>query len=178
MGAFRRWAMLVALAALCLRGAATAAHAQPSAAMSGQILAAAQSVVLEGDTTRVTLAAGVDAAALRRKLADMVGGSAVYLVLADLEATDPPSVVYEIYLGLPAGTAPKPDDPHYVGTLNFFAVAPPNTARRSRSYEVTPIVTRLAQGPPGELAVTIVATPQGAETAAAPSIGSVALVAQ
>jgi hypothetical protein len=178
MGIFRRHAMVVGLAVLCLVGSATAAATQPPAAMSGETLAVAKSVVLKGETTRIPLATGAELAAVRRKLADMVGRSAVYLVLDDLKAAEVPSVVYEIYLGLPAGAAPKPDDPYYVGTLNFFAVAPPNTARRSRSYDVTPIVTRLAQAPPAEFAVTLVATPQGAAAAAAPSIGSVALVAQ
>ena len=178
MGTFRRRTRVVGLAALCLFGAATAAHAQPSAQMSGQALATANSVVLKGETTRVTLAGGADPPGLLRKLADVVRHSAVYLVLDDLKAAEVPSVVYEIYLGLPAGTAPKADDPHYVGTLNFFAVAPPNTGRRSRSYEVTPIAARLSQGAPGDLSVTIVARPQAAETSAPPSIGSVALVAQ
>ena len=176
MGIFRRRAMVVGLAALCLLGPA-AAGAQPSAQMSGQVLAEAKSVVLKGETTRVALAAGAQAAGLQRRLADVVRRGAVYLVLDDLRAAEAPSVVYEIFLGLPAGAAPKPDDPHYVGTLNFFAVAPPNTQRRSRSYEVTPIVARLSQGG-GDLAVTVVGRGASAEMATPPSIGSVALVTQ
>jgi len=178
MGTFRRHAAVVGLAALCLLGVAPGAHAQPSTQMSGQILAAAGSVVLKGETTRVVLAAGAEAAGVQRRLTDAARRSAVYLVLDDLRAVEAPSVVYEIYLGLPAGAAAKPDDPHYVGTLNFFAVAPPNTRRRSRSYEVTPITARLSQAAPGDLAVTIVGRGASAEMAAPPSIGSVALVAQ
>jgi hypothetical protein len=115
---------------------------------------------------------------VQRRLTDVVRRSAVHLVLDDLKAAEAPSVVYEIYLGLPAGAAAKPDDPHYVGTLNFFAVAPPNTQRRSRSYEVTPIAARLSQAAPGDLAVTIVGRGASVEAAAPPSIGSIALVAQ
>ena len=179
MDIFRRRAVVVGLVALCLVGGAAAADAQPSA-MSGQVLAAANSVVLAGETTRVTLAAGAEAAGLLRRLADAARRSAVYLVLDDLKAAQVPSVVYEIYLGLPAGAAANPDDPHYVGTLNFFAVAPPNTARRSRSFEVTSIAERLtSQRPPGgDLAVTIIGRRQSEETGEPPSIGSVALVAQ
>jgi hypothetical protein len=56
-------------------------------------------------------------------------------------------------------------------------VAPPNTARRSRSYPVTPIAAQLSQGG-GNLAVTIVGRGASADASAPPSIGSVALVAQ
>jgi hypothetical protein len=92
-----------------------------------------------------------------------------------------PGIIYEIYLGLPPGAAPNADDPHYVGTLNFFAVAAPNTARRSRSYDVTTLVARLlSQGlPEDQLSVTIVGHVQSEPPVAVPpSIGSVALVAQ
>jgi len=180
MDKFRRRAVVLGLAALCLVGGPGTADAQPSA-MSGQVLAAANAVVLKGETTRVALAAaGGDTAGLQRRLADAARRSAVYLVLDDLKAAQVPSVVYEIYLGLPPGAAANPDDPHYVGTLNFFAVAPPNTARRSRSFEVTSIVEKLTsqRQPGGDLAVTIVGRRQSEETGEPPSIGRVALVAQ
>jgi hypothetical protein len=181
MDKFPKRTIAIALAILSLLGASLRAGAQPSAPMSGQTLAAAHAVILAGETTRVSLAAGADAVALRRKLADAARQRAVYLVLDDLKAAEAPSVVYEIYLGLPAGAAPSADDPHFVGTLNFFAVAPPNTVRRSRSYDVTSLVSSLPSqgGSDDNLAVTIVGRPQpGQASSAPPGIGSVALVAQ
>ena len=147
--------------------------------MGRQTLAATSTIKLAGEVTRVPLVAPAQAAALRRKLAE-VTGRAVYLVLDDLQATEAPTTVYEIYLGLPDGATPQPDDPHYVGTLNFFAVAPPNTQRRARSYDVTAMVRSLLSRDGGDnLAVTIVGRNPGGEAAAAPpAIGSVALVAQ
>lgn len=172
----RRRSLALRLAALCLMGCATAAGTQPSA-MSGQVLASAKSVVLEGETTRITLTAG--AADPLRRLTDAARRSTIYLVLDDLKAAQVPAVVYEIYLGLPAGAAANADDPHYVGTLNFFAVAPPNTARRSRSFDVTSIVQMVSRGAPGGgLVVTIIGHRQSEETGEPPSIGTVALVAQ
>lgn len=179
-GTFAHRAIVAALGALWLVGAVPDAGAQPPPPMNAQTLASAPSVTLAGETTRVPLAAGADVAALRRKLADAVGRR-VYLVLDDLKAAEVPPVVYEIYLGLPAGADPHDDDPHLVGTLNFFAVAPPNTARRERSFDVTSLVASLlSQGSPGgDLAVTIIGRGQPAPAAAtAPTIGSVALVAQ
>jgi len=178
-GRFPQRAIVVALAALSLLGAAPDAGAQ--APMSGQTLAAAKSVALAGETTRIPLATGADVAALRRKVADAVGRQ-VYLVLDDLKAAEVSQVVYEIYLGLPAGAAPSADDPRLVGTLNFFAVAPPNTTRRSRSFDVTSLVASLLSQnvASSDLAVTIIgrAAAAPAATAAPPTIGSVALVAQ
>jgi hypothetical protein len=109
-------------------------------------------------------------------------GRRIYLVLDDLKTAQVPAVVYEIHLGLPADADPDDDDPHLVGTLNFFAVAPLNTASRARSFDVTALVASLAsQGAAGsDLAVTIIGrSPQPAPAAAAaPTIGSVAPVAQ
>jgi len=173
---FRTLAFVLATLS-CLTGAPSAMGAE----MSGQILAATGAVKLAGEVTRVPLVASADAAAgLRRKLAEAAGARAIYLVLDDLKAAEAPAVVYEVYLGLPAGTNPQPDDPHYVDTLNFFAVAPPNTQRRARSYDVTSMVgSVLSRGTAdADLAVTIVGRNPGGQAAAPPTIGSVALVAQ
>jgi hypothetical protein len=44
----------------------------------------------------------------------------LYLVLRDLKASEPPGVAYDVYLDLPPDAHPKPEDPHTVGTLNFY----------------------------------------------------------
>ncbi len=171
------------LAALLV--SASGAAAQPVAPMSGQIasgqiVAAAGGVNLAAEVTRVALMPSGGAGDLRGRLAEFAPRRALFLVLDDLRAAQQPGIIYEIYLGLPPGAVPSADDPHYVGTLNFFAVAPPNTARQSRSYDVTALIRRLlSAGLPGDgLAVTIVGKRQGMASGVSPSIGGVALVAQ
>ena len=167
------------LAALVVCGCG--ATAQPAAPMSDQIVAAASGVKLAAENTRVELLPNSRAGNLRGRLGELAQQRTLFLVLDDLGAAQQPGIIYEIYLGLPSGATPSADDPHYVGTLNFFAVAPPNTARQSRSYDVTALVRRLlSEGLPGDgLAVTIVGNRQGAASdAAPPSIGRIALVAQ
>ena len=44
----------------------------------------------------------------------------INLVIRDLNASEPPGVFYDVYLDLPQGARPKPEDPHTVGTLNFY----------------------------------------------------------
>jgi hypothetical protein len=143
-----------------------------------ETLAAAGRVALGGETVRVPLEPGTGAA-LPRRLTDL-GGRRLFLVLENLEAAVQPGIVYEVYLGLPPGAAPSASDPHFVGTLNFFAVGPPNTAARSRSYDVTALASRLAsQGSADGLAVTIVPTqPSPTAAAANAAIGRIALAIQ
>ncbi|HTC49217.1 MAG TPA: hypothetical protein VK722_17985 [Candidatus Aquilonibacter sp.] len=44
----------------------------------------------------------------------------IYLMIRDLKASEPPGVFYDLYLDLPRGAHPKPEDAHMVGTLNFY----------------------------------------------------------
>lgn len=180
MGKFSRGSAALALTALSLFALAPDAGAQPSTAMSGRILAASGAVTLTADTTRVPLLAKAETRSLRGQLAGL-GRQQLYLVFDDLKAAEQPGVIYEIYLGLPPGPTPNAGDPHYVGTLNFFAVAPPNTSRRSRSYNVTALIpTLLSQGlSDNSVAATIVAsTPGPASSDVHPLIGAIELIAQ
>lgn len=169
---------LVLLAPLCM---AAGARAQPSDAMSGEVLATAApgAVPLNGPATRVTLAPVPGTENLGGRLTALVRDRRLFLVLDDLRAEVQPGIVYEIYLGLPPGAVA--DDAHFVGTLNFFAVAPPNKTPKSRSYDVTRTVGMLlSRGLPDDgLAVTIIpAAGAPAPGAAPPTIGRLALVAE
>jgi hypothetical protein len=169
---------VAALGLLALLAGASGPGAQPSVPVN-DTLAAAGRVALGGETVRVPLEPGTGVS-LSRRLAD-IGGRRVFLILGNLEAAQQPGIVYEVYLGLPPGAAPRSDDPHYVGTLNFFAVAPPNTAPSSRNYDVTALASRLASQRPADdrLAVTIVPTqPSPMAAAARATIGRIALAVQ
>ena len=55
------------------------------------------------------------------RLAAPTGPRNLYLLLGGIMLNaNPGEVVYNVYLDLPEGTKPTPDDPHYVGTVNFF----------------------------------------------------------
>jgi hypothetical protein len=160
--------LIAALAALALLAGVPVTHAQQAVPVN-EIAAASGPIALSDKTIRVPLESrpGVT---LSGRLADL-GGRRLFLVLGNLQAAAQPGIIYEVYLGLPSGAAPTPNDPHYVGTLNFFAVAPPNTKPLWRSYDVTALAGRLvSQGPAEDLAVTIVPMQHSAAAAAANAI--------
>jgi len=47
-------------------------------------------------------------------------GTTVFLELDGVEAERQPGVAWQVYLGLPAGTAPAQDSPYYIGALALF----------------------------------------------------------
>ncbi len=104
-----------------------------SVMLSGVVSMAAQSpetlatsspkpVALGAGPVSVTLAPAPsgNATPLSARVAAAAKDRKVYLVLKALAAKEPPEAVYQVYLGLPPGTTPKPDGIHYVGTFNFF----------------------------------------------------------
>jgi len=101
-----------------------------------------------------------------------------YLVLKGLEANTQPGVLYHVYLGLPEGSTPKPNDPHKVGIINFFDAVPVEGAHThdvSFSFDVTDSIPRLKLE--NEPVVTIAPANQP-DAEAKPFVGSVALVAE
>lgn len=74
------------------------------------------------------------------------------LYLEGLEASRP-GVYFEVYAGLPPGAEPKPEGPHYLGTLTTFG-----PAEGKAGYDITALVSRLgAEGRwDGSLTLTFV----------------------
>jgi hypothetical protein len=111
-------------------------------------------IVLGGRPVRVVLAGpGASAASLRALLQNLGSGKHLDLLLNGLSAAEPPGIVYDLYLDLPPGVTPAEDDPHYVGTFNFFNFVPLPDAERSAatpsvtaySYDVTVVARTLQQ---------------------------------
>jgi tyrosinase len=46
----------------------------------------------------------------------------VYLNIENVEGTANPGLIYGVYVNLPEGEAPRPESPHFVGTLSFFGI--------------------------------------------------------
>jgi tyrosinase len=99
-----------------------------------------------------------------------------YLLLKGLEANAQPGVLYHVYLGLPEGATPKPNDPHKVGIINFFDAVPVEGAHAhdvSFSFDITDSIPRLNLT--NEPLVTIAPINQP-DAEAKPFVGSIALV--
>jgi len=126
-------------------------------------------------------------APLAARIQALGAGRQIYLVLRGLRAQEQPGIVYNLYLALPSGAAPRENDPRYVGTLNFFnavplpGAEPPSGegAPQEYSFDVTELVealqARKALSDP--LTVTIVPAGTPASTTK-PLIQEIRLVAQ
>lgn len=139
----------------------------------------------------VTLGSARTAVSLSRPNAALLGASApgafrvaagrpLYLVLAGLSAPADAASTYNVFLGLPDGTAdPGTDDPHYVGTLHFFGASGHDAHAPSSHRIVFNITNRMAAltragALSGEANVTLVR--RGEAESAPPTVSQVFLV--
>jgi hypothetical protein len=105
----------------------------------------------------------------------------VYLVVKGLGTNEQPEVTYQLYLGLPPGTAPNPNGPHYVGSLNFFNARTPGMPSDPRffSFDVTDLLRSIESGKSlGDRPVVTVVPGGKPRDTARPTIGEIALVEQ
>ena len=114
----RRRYVLASLAAISMM----LAGVDSMAAQSPQTLAtsAGKPVALGAGPVSVTLTPPGAGKPLSARVADVAQGHKVYLVVKGLRSNAQPEVLYQLYLGLPPGDAPKTDGIHFVGSLNFF----------------------------------------------------------
>lgn len=115
-------------------------------------------IALTASPVRVPLSFTVKAGAADNVLANRVATLGperrLYLVLRDFGATAQPAVLYQMYLDLPPDVAPRTQDQHAVGLLNFYNAVPLADASvplarqaSSRSFDITERVRDLqAQG--------------------------------
>jgi hypothetical protein len=146
---------------------------------------AGKPVALGADAVAVTLApAPGNAASLSARLATVRQDRKVYLVAKGLGTNEPPNVVYQIYLALPQGITPKPDGPHYVGSLNFFNATtggadPARPDSRFYSFDVTDLLKTLQANKSLDGAMTVTIVPANTpRVSAKPVIADIALVEQ
>jgi hypothetical protein len=157
------------------------------AAESPEMLAtsASKPVALGAGPVAVTLApAPGSAASLSARVATVRQDRKVYLVVKGLGTNEQPEVIYQVYLALPPGVAPKPDGPHYVGSLNFFnaisyGAAKPRPDPRFFSFDVTNLLKTLQSSKSLDNTATVTIVPTAEPRAGAkPTIGEIALVEQ
>lgn len=142
-------------------------------------------VALGAGPVSVTLAppSSGNAAPLSARIATAANNRKVYLVLKALAAKEPPDTIYQLYLGLPPGTTPKPDGIHYVGSFNFFNATSPGGGKisdsRFYSFDVTDLVRILqSRGSLGESLTVTIAPADRPRASASPIVGEIAFVAQ
>jgi tyrosinase len=158
--------------------AALAVHANTAAA-SGP-------VSLGGEPVSVALATAGAAAGnanFSAQIATALQTSQVYVVLNNIQVRQEPGVVYAVYLNVPQGSKPAPDDPGYVGTLNFFGVHGEHAGAGHDGVRVaflaTDVLKTLQQQGRSAPQPTVTLVPQGdIVPGAEPKIGSISLVSQ
>jgi len=154
----------------------------PMPAIAGQTVPLAQSsqrepLTLGDKPVSVTLAPSPETpGSLQSRVGALAPSDQLYLVLQGLRADQPVGTGYQVYLDLPAGTAPARDGGHYVGDLNFFNAAP---GRRSAMFNVTSLLQALRShgGLSDHPTVTIAPNDPAAGRAATAVIANIALIA-
>ncbi|HEY4593846.1 MAG TPA: hypothetical protein VIJ61_15625, partial [Thermoanaerobaculia bacterium] len=104
--------LLLSLPALgaCANGIDPTKPTKPAAGRGdGQVIAFLGPVKLQRPPVRVPLQ-GAEGTPLSAVL-DTLGRRRLYLVLRDLRTDEPPGVLYDLYLDLPAGGRPRENDP-------------------------------------------------------------------
>jgi hypothetical protein len=79
------------------------------------------------------------------------------LLLSGLATNKPPGTGYSVFLNVPEGATPDPQDVGFAGTISFFGVSATTGAARAVSFEISGVLQRLrAAGRLGDgLTVTI-----------------------
>ena len=110
-------------------------------------------------------------------------GRRIYLVLRELRASEPPNVLYHVYLDLPAGATPAKEDIHFAGALNFYDTVPlhgeTGASSKFRSFDVTDLVKTLQRRKAISDPTTVTIIPSGIPASGAQaSVGKVEMVEQ
>jgi hypothetical protein len=149
----------------------------------GQVIASLGPVKLQSTPIRVALQ-GAEETPLGAVLDTLGRNRRLYLVLRDLRTDEQPGVLYDVYLDLPAGGQPRENDPHYVGSFNFYnaagtagSFAPSNA--RFQSFDISGVARALrARGKLSDRTTITVFAGGAPADAARPVIGRIELVVQ
>jgi hypothetical protein len=143
-------------------------------------LSSSAPVELGAQPVRVVLGSASEKRTLGARLETLASNHGLHLVLYDVRAESPPGTLYHLYLDLPVGAVPEPNDPHHIGSVNFYdAMRDRGPSTLGRSYDITAAVRKLkdAKMLPEETSVTIV-TSRPPEAGARPVIGRIQIVEQ
>lgn len=166
--------------------AQTGAATRHSADSGNGMLVAVGPFTLGSGAVRIPLRPATPATPIEGLLASQLDtlkrDRSIYLVIRNLRAELQPGVLYHVYLDLPAGTKPVKNDPHYVGSFNFFNADYEGSAPKADfffSYDITAVARKLRARRllRGQTTLTVLpAAPPLASSA--PTIGRIELVEQ
>jgi hypothetical protein len=177
----------IALALLFAYPGIFASHsAQDMQSAKETVLAAStQSVELTANPVRVKLTSEMSDknTTLDQMLESLPASRNVYLVVTGLHAVKEPGTLFHLYLDLPEGVTPKPDNAWHIGSINFYNAVPVPDAPKDKpespvSIDITNVLRNLrsSQKLTPETTVTIMPT-RPLEAGSEPIIGHITITA-
>jgi hypothetical protein len=135
-------------------------------------------VALTAEPTRIVLRP-VDAVDIAAALAQ-TPGRRFSLVLSGIAADQPPATGYLVFLNVPPGATPGPQDLGLAGPLSFFGVPPASGGSgRTVSFEISDVLARLQAAGRLDDGLTITIAPAGKpKSESRPTIARIALFAE
>ena len=171
-----RWLVLVAAAAMM---SAVNTNGVAMAAEPETLAISPRAPVALGAGPVTVMLAPPSGEALSARAAAVAPDRKVYLVAKGLGTDVAPETIYQLYLGLPPGSAPSPDSVYYVGALNFFNAVGRGSDPRFLSFDVTALLRSLRSQNALADNATVTIVPAGPPRAGAkPVISVISLVAQ
>jgi hypothetical protein len=132
-------------------------------------------------TVKMAPASAAEEASLSLALKSLKPEEHLFVVLRDLKASEPPGVLYDVYLDLPQGAHPKLDDPHIIGTINFYNSVGPSAGNPEFlfSFDITDAARSLQARNLLSSRTTVTIVPSGTPEANAEAVlGRIELVKQ
>lgn len=120
------------------------------------LMTAEQPTTLAAAPTRLTMR--LPSASVRSRAATAISDPAKTLVLRveGIKVDTHPGVIYEVYVGLPAGQRADPSSPHFVGTLSTFGAEHAGAEGLTAAWPIDAAAARTLQANTNDVQVTFV----------------------
>ena len=152
-----------------------------------RLAASVHSIQLSSTPVRVELVSeqGGRNSSLEKMIESLPASKAIYLVLTGLHAEKQPGTLFHLYLDLPEGTTPEPNNAWHVGSINFYGAVPVPDAPKDRprspsfSIDITEFLHTLRSSQKLTPATTLTITPtHPPEAGSKPMIGQISMIAK
>ncbi len=120
------------------------------------LMTAEQPTTLAAGPTRLSMRLPGEAVRGRARSAITDPARTLVLRVEGIKVDAQPGVIYEVYVGLPAGQKPEPASPHFVGTLSTFGAEHAGGEGMTAAWPIDAAAARALQGNPNDVQVTFV----------------------
>jgi tyrosinase len=120
------------------------------------LMTAEQPTTLAAGPTRLSMRMPGEAVRGRARSAITDPARTLVLRVEGIKVDAQPGVIYEVYVGLPAGQKPEPSSPHFVGTLSTFGAEHAGAEGMTAAWPIDAAAARALQGNPNDVQVTFV----------------------